>query len=252
MAGVEGFALGVRSLIPDRFEAYGRILHPVDRIVPQEEAVRPDFQMPEALQLRWADIARQTGRQIHPRVQFDSLIGAPREAVRSYEAEIGTLSPELYSPLCDLLEAHTSTPQRCWFCLWEGYGWIQGGAAVGRIYIAGMEPAVAEPEPPVFEPSIMNGPRVSIPGRDYILLEGDLRSWKQVFDDGWESPNIYWPEDRAWCVATEIDLDSTYLGGSADLIEKLLADDRFEALAVSPDDPIQTTGDNVNPQVYPE
>ena len=35
---------------------------------------------------------------------------------------------------------------------------------------------------------------------------------------GWaflgHSPSIWWPEDRAWCVATDIDLFDTYVGGS--------------------------------------
>jgi len=251
-AGVEGFALGVRSLIPDRFEAFGRILHPVGRIIGQAELSAPDVHVPEGEPaLRWADIAERTGRTIHPGVQFDSLIGAPREADRPYEAEVGTLDRDLYAALCDLLEAHTSTPQQCWFCLWDGYGQLQGGAAVAKLDVGGAAPVDEAPQPPAFEPAITHGPRVSIPGREYLLLEGHLRGWGHFFAEWWESPNIIWPEDRAWCVATEIDLDSTYLGGSAELIESLVADDRFEALEVRPDDPIDTTGDTINGPVVP-
>ena len=247
--------MGVKSLIPDRFEAYGRILHPVDRQIEAEEVNRTidsgelsalrDRERTERL-MRWADIAELTGRQIHPRVQFDSLIGVPREGAREYEAEIGTLRPGLYAALCDLLEAHTTTPTRCWFCLWDGYGQLHGGAAAGRIYGEGSGPTRYEPLPPAFEPEVMSGPRVSIPGRDYFLLEGRLSSWQQFFDDSWASPEIIWPDDRAWCVASEIDLDSTYVGGSRDLIDGLLADDQFEALPADADDPIDTTGDTVN------
>jgi hypothetical protein len=119
--------------------------------------------------------------------------------------------------------------------------------------------------PPAFPPEILNGPRVSLPGRDYILLAGPLAAagelgWRagelvsaaypdRDFDpDEFEpqSPSIFWPEDRAWCVATEVDLDSTYVGGSRRLIEALLDDPRFEAWPAELRDPIDSGGDNVN------
>jgi len=48
----------------------------------------------------------------------------------------------------------------------------------------------------------------------------------------WEdqSPNLWWPDDRAWFVATDIDYAWTYIGGSTELIDQLLADDRLEVL----------------------
>ena len=49
------------------------------------------------------------------------------------------------------------------------------------------------------------------------------------------SPNLWWPDDRAWCVATEIDLAWTYVGGSAALIDDVLASAALEAQPVSPD-----------------
>jgi hypothetical protein len=47
--------------------------------------------------------------------------------------------------------------------------------------------------------------------------------------------NLWWPQDRAWCVATEIDLAWTYVGGPAGLIGQLLAETRIEALPAAPD-----------------
>jgi hypothetical protein len=41
-------------------------------------------------------------------------------------------------------------------------------------------------------------------------------------------------------------LDSTYVGGSRELIDSLLDDERFEALPAEADDPIDTSGDTVN------
>jgi hypothetical protein len=47
---------------------------------------------------------------------------------------------------------------------------------------------------------------------------------------GRQSPNIWWPDDQARCVATEIDFAWTYVGGSTAAIEAVLADPRLEAL----------------------
>jgi hypothetical protein len=66
--------------------------------------------------------------------------------------------------------------------------------------------------------------RLRLPGRDYVVLAGPLRGALRIgsFNLGmfWpQSPNIFWPADLTWCVASEIDFDSTLVGGSARLIE---------------------------------
>jgi hypothetical protein len=47
-------------------------------------------------------------------------------------------------------------------------------------------------------------------------------------------------------VATEIDLDSSYLGGSAALVRDLLADGRLEAVPASVADPVWANSDHIN------
>jgi hypothetical protein len=49
-----------------------------------------------------------------------------------------------------------------------------------------------------------------------------------------QCPNIWWPADRAWCVASGIDLPWTYVGGPRGLIDAVLADNRIEALPAAP------------------
>jgi hypothetical protein len=79
--------------------------------------------------------------------------------------------------------------------------------------------------------------------------------WRQPPQLGWtdsygmvfpQSPNLFWPTDHAWCVASEIDLFCTLVGGSDDLAEALPADPRLEAWPVQPDDPIALDGDQIN------
>ena len=45
-----------------------------------------------------------------------------------------------------------------------------------------------------------------------------------------DPPNIWWPEDRAWCVATDIDLFDTHIDGSGQCIRAVLTNTRLEAL----------------------
>lgn len=50
-----------------------------------------------------------------------------------------------------------------------------------------------------------------------------------------QSPTLWWPDDRAWCVATEVDFHSTYLGRSAELCEQVEHAPGLEGLPVSLD-----------------
>jgi hypothetical protein len=61
-----------------------------------------------------------------------------------------------------------------------------------------------------------------------------------------DGPNIWWPDDRAWCIASDIDLATTYVGASARCIERLLGADRLEVLPVSLDDRVDINADVIN------
>jgi hypothetical protein len=252
---VGSFGSGVKGLLPSSFQSYARILHPAWRWGEERytEAVR------------WETVAAETGRKMHSRVQFDSLTGVERGEARGYEPDVGEMPPSMLSALCEFLAGHTATPDRCWFCLWDGWGWV-GGASSAAIMSTSED--VDDPwveMPPAFPPEVIDGPRVSLPGRDYILFEGPLAG---ALDMGWrigplvndvrpdagvdmdefehQTPSLFWPDDHAWCVATEVDLDSTYLGGSDAMVQALLADSRFEAWPAALDDPVHSGGDDVN------
>jgi len=51
-----------------------------------------------------------------------------------------------------------------------------------------------------------------------------------------QTANLAWPADHAWCVASEIDLAWSYVGGSHALVEHLLGDEQIEALPAGADD----------------
>jgi hypothetical protein len=55
---------------------------------------------------------------------------------------------------------------------------------------------------------------------------------------GWGGPNLWWPEDRSWCVATEIDLPWSYVGGRAQVASAVLGEPRLEPAPSSADEPL--------------
>ncbi|HET9782497.1 MAG TPA: hypothetical protein VFR33_12055 [Candidatus Dormibacteraeota bacterium] len=156
------------------------------------------------------------------------------------DAKVGSVIPtgfESYVRLTphveleDILRRHTATPNRCWFCLWDGYGELHGPPAVSHQYsfwAADVPESERRPPPPPPKPTLSES-RVHLPHRDYLLFTGRVQQ-----GDGWhDGPNLWWPDDRAWCVANEIDLDYTLVGGSEELCADLIEEG---AIAVSPDD----------------
>lgn len=231
---------GVRGLVPDVFEAYARVLHPAwgagDR------------------QVTWAEVAAWSGRVIHPRVQFEAItkpVAGAGTTARPWEEEPdpGTLAPTVLSGLVDALAPHTGTPGHCWFAVWDGYG--EPGPQAQAVFTgpddAADESAKPRILPPLLPPGMASRPKVRWPEHPYLLLTGPLDAAGELgmtlYD---QSPSLFWPDDRAWLVATDVDLDSTYIGGSAALVRDLLGDERLEAVPASAADPVWITSDDIN------
>lgn len=153
---------------------------------------------------------------------------------RSNGPLLGDCPREVLIPLTELLAVHTTSPQRCWVCFWEGSGIHE---AIQRINEA--------------------VPHIQLPDRGYYLLNVPLdKIAKGVFIDYGHSydpliPSLWWPDDRTWCVATEIDFRWTYVGGSQACINELLADRRLEGLATKPEHRGDYLSDVVNGPVAP-
>jgi hypothetical protein len=73
-------------------------------------------------------------------------------------------------------------------------------------------------------------------GRSYVLFEGGVDDAAR-FDlgHGSRSPALWWPEDRAWFVHTEIDALSTYVGGSRAMVGRLVGEQVLESFEVDAD-----------------
>ncbi|NGN63649.1 hypothetical protein G5C51_06970 [Streptomyces sp. A7024] len=189
------------------FDAYARVLHPAaldERPVP------------------WAEVAAAYGKPLTALSNWHELIGMGRDYVNAQQYGLpgvwdehpveGPTPPALARQLMPVLARHTAAADRCWFGVWHGYGtWDFTGV-------------------PVFK----------TPGRDEVLLSGplaDADSPEALHASGWvELPDLWWPDDRAWCLGGDVDLVSTYIGGTEALIADLLETRGLEAFKVCADD----------------
>ncbi len=188
------FAHNVASFLPGHFAAYARVFHPFG-----DERAPPTRS--------WRELTAAVGVELGERsaaADF-ALTGVP-----GTQAPTGTLPRLLIEPLIEHLARATVTPERCFFAVWDGFG----GSAV----------------PDTLEP------KLALPNRDYHVFAGPIDAATTSFSDvSWiyQSANLWWPSDQAWCVATEIDLPWTYVGGPRSCIDALLADPRLEAVETS-------------------
>jgi hypothetical protein len=205
---LHGFAVDAGSVVPDGFDAYARVFHPLG----------------DGQDRRWHERAARNGRIAHPEMQLHLISRPPGAVSPGYEplagVRVGSLPQPELEALVALLLPHTGTPGRAWFAVWEGYAQLRPGAS-----------------PPV----------IDLPQRRYALATGAVGDAVAVSDALLDqSPNLWWPDDRAWCVATEIDLAWTYVGGTEAAVAAVLASPVLEAMSARTSDRATADGDTVN------
>lgn len=232
-----GFGAVTRT-VPAGFEAYARIFHPADA---------------GDVPLRWADMAAANGRTMHAVAQWSRISSARtgEPALPGVEdPATGDLGPQSLGALVEVLAAYTSVTD-CWFAVWQGWGDFYGGATVTS-WPAGAQREPAREAPAEWQLDIAHAAQFTTPGRDYFLFTGPLEdasrfgSWHTADWFTPRSPNLFWPDDHSWCVASEIDFDSTLVGGSSELIADLAASEELEAWPIDPDDSLAWDADLPN------
>jgi hypothetical protein len=238
----DGFGGYTKQQVPQIYEAYARILHPAWD--------------DEGNEVTWAEVARRLGTRAHREMQRHAIVGSydPFNFTGSRwsggDPRTGELAEGKLDQLCLILASHTATPDTAFF----GMSTIRAG--------------VAEEWP--------DAPHLEQPKREWVVLKGPLKAVDQialssrhglsfgfvVYSDGRreaasgdemsesfdrEVPNLIWPEDRAWFVASEVDLDSTLVGGSRALIDALLAAPDLEVWEVDGEVSLQSDADELNP-----
>jgi hypothetical protein len=218
VADIEGFGASVLSLVPCGFACYVRVFHPAYRLA--GETLSP---------VRWEEIAAANGTRVHAAMQLHAVarhlkyLHERQPGVYDVPPRVGTLAPEAAGSLAEMLARHTSTPARCWFAVWIGFGALRA--------------------------DIRAAPTFHLPSREYHLLVGPVTAAVEnaMEPPSRQSPNLWWPDDRSWCVATEIDLNSTYIGCDDSCADEILATPGLEAFAIDSGAGIDWRSDSVNP-----
>ena len=246
--GREGVTL--RSFLPDSFPAYARIFHPF--LLGSDESLNHDEGQP----VKWSTVAGWTGAEVHPLMQVGNVaeVRFPYRVDWGELPEMGSLPAPESAALAGLLQDFTETHGNCYLGYWEGYGCLNGG----RILLFEPDHGLLSRFEAVFHrlwerlrPApdlLLDVPRLKGQERDYILFRGALEIVPSLsqYPPWGQSPSLWWPEDRAWCVATEVDGYETYVGGSEACIDRILGSPDLEALPFSIDGRIDGGADMVN------
>ncbi len=136
--------------------------------------------------------------------------------------DTGELPPAASKPLRDILASHCKSGD-CWLGVWRGWSWN-------------------------YRKHIPKTRHVNTGTRDWDLFKAPLRMMDMSFFVGVDksTANLIWCDDPDWWITTDIDLNSTYIGGDKKLIQEILDSPALEALPVNVDDGITICSDQVN------
>lgn len=242
--------------VPTGYAAYARIFHPASDS--------------EWNSVRWAEVAKAVGTTPHREMQWHAILGLgdADQLQGSYSPDdgggvkwagsdppVGGMDIETLDALCEVLADHTDDAAHCFFGLCTIQSWLDSFSAEK------LRPLLKLPH-----------------GRDHIVLTGPLSAVDQIMYD-WSgslrmtlvakqsdepppkpdpaeflqrgAPNLIWPADRTWLVASEVDFDSTLVGGSAELIEAIVGSSKLEAWKVEPTDSLADDADKINLPLEP-
>lgn len=250
------------------FEAYARLLHPLAayRVDPSTGDEHEEPAVLESSVWRWSDVAARTGQTLHPDAAWSAVSGRDDETELVFDdgwrvgpPEEGWFDPMQLAALTEHLASATTAPLEVVAAIWDGWGDLNGSSTLAVGWQGGSPNAAelaelreyaarSEADHRVQQEALrvsLAGPRLLLPHREYIVLGMTLPaladpSWMDddrvgTYLDFGHTPQLLWPEDHSWVVATEIDTDSTIVAGSRHLIADVLADGRFEAFEVLPD-----------------
>jgi len=195
--------------VPKGYEAYARILHPA-----QDSGGNP---------VRWVEVANALGATPHREMQWHALTGSTDPVG---DPSLGEMEPVELDALCEILAASLSDSSGCFLGLCDIWAWVD------ELF------PLEERRQPLLELLLE---------RNYVVLQGPLTAVRKIGDGPWAySPSLIWPADHSWFVASEVDFDSTLVGGSAELIQAIVESPELEAWQVEPSDSLAADADKIN------
>ena len=220
---------------------------------------------------------------MHPLVQWRRLTGEQdflsfTDGWSLDQSRDGWFDTVLLATLTVHLRVATATPSSVVLGIWNGWGKGGGSAAFSFAAVGGAADTDQELErlrhleelrqaqiaasTVAFNEAVDRGAVLTLPGREFVLLRASLDEledpdWRYSAGIGWSAedkhptPQLIWPDDHAWCVASEIDWDSTLVAGPRTLINAILADHDFESFEVQETDDLSWDGDTINKESTP-
>ena len=251
---------------PQPYEAFARIFHPVPwtcewtaenarcveslGLVPDRVPTEPGA-MADGM-TTWAEVAADQGTEVHASAQWADLARGEAGGFATSRScpglEYGQVADGEFIGPVDLVLG-----------LWEGKDSlsivVNGDSGVGA---DGQDDSVRHPLRSSADEALRTGEgllSVFDVGRRYLLIGDD---GSRLHDPVWGAradlpgegrrlwPNLAWPQDRAWTMATEIDDCWTLVAGSWGLIRALCSHPDLEALPIRPDAGLGPFSDTVN------
>lgn len=179
----------VGSVAGTGFEAYARVLHPLEAWRQSTNIEDEQGLHPVQNELwRWADVAGRVGKVIHPLVQYTALVDVDTEAVfadgwQISQSKTGWLDPDLLAKLTPHLKATTNTPNDLVAGVWNGWGQLHGStSSVTFMASSGLDASEVAAEHARMEAELEASTRgdvrdaltvgelLHLPGRDYLLF----------------------------------------------------------------------------------
>lgn len=156
----------------------------------------------------WGTVGALVPNRYESILHIEAPAAGRRECVPEYR--------ELFRCVAATGERYSVTPDRAWFAVWEGHGFGSRANSRALQYI----------------------PRFDLPHRRYYLLSGRTSAAALIEDPetgDWRWPDLFWPDDRQWFVATDTDLWCLYVGGRSDFITELASRVATKAKTVGPE-----------------
>lgn len=202
-----------------------------------------------------------TGFAAYARVRFlpDPAFEGQSENDVEPDEDAPLESQQLHEAL-QVLAVHTRTPDDCYFCLWDGWGWTvyedNGALTLEREQLTPFDPTdypVASGPPPGWAvpavdrsgepPQRPHASKIAVLDREYFLFRGALSefgSWdiEQAGSDAGTAdlpvPAFIWPADRTWCIANDVDPHWAGIGATTAAIDQLMTHSRLDVVRADP------------------
>ncbi|MEE4190092.1 MAG: hypothetical protein V2I66_00855 [Halieaceae bacterium] len=231
----------LQTIVPAGFAKYVRLCQPAWRwpeIDPQDaqafaNIASGQYGWEHATQVRWSQVASETGNTAHRLMQWYAIAPPPWEpgeggisAPIEYE-----ITPQMVTALFDILIDFFGKQQECLCAFWEGYADQEELLAAKNTRVSGLGQ------------------------QSYFLFHAPLASvqaqWLAVLADRWETsglaPNAVWPTSEEWYYSVPIGPHTSYLGGPAELVDAIRSCTELETYEAFPLDDIWR--DPLNPPV---